>query len=47
MKTLLTHLIPRIHWSAYERDGQRRVMLWHQWCSHVWGATEFTVGDPS
>jgi hypothetical protein len=41
----LTRFLPRVLWSAYERDGRRRVMLWHQWGRHIWGATEFTTGD--
>jgi hypothetical protein len=41
----LLSLFPRVHWTTYERDGRRRVMLWRQWGRHVWAATEMTVEE--
>jgi hypothetical protein len=37
------HLFPRVHWTTYERGGERKVMLWRQWLGHCWAVTEFTV----
>lgn len=42
----MKHLFPRIHWTTYERDGRRHLMLWRQWLGHVWGATEITLERP-
>lgn len=37
---MISHLFPRLHWSAYERDGEHRLILWRQWLWHVWDVTD-------
>jgi hypothetical protein len=40
---MFRHLFPRLHWSAYERDGERRLVLWRQWFGRVWDVLDIRI----
>jgi hypothetical protein len=42
---MIRNLLPRTHWSTYERDGAPRLAIWRQWLHRTWNAVEVRLAD--
>lgn len=39
----VSHAVPRVHWTTYTENGDRRLAVWRQWGTRTWAVTTVSV----